>query len=90
MGYDRGDSFLSILNHMDFHLVQNRKENCHHDHIPFNMEGNGIRVFSVYRANSIWGWSIEQTFFYVLHDQYGYLIWKNHNDYQPDEMNGIK
>ena len=26
--------FLSILNQMDFHLVQNRKENCHHDHIP--------------------------------------------------------
>ena len=23
------------------------KENCHHDHIPFNVKGNGIRVFSV-------------------------------------------
>ena len=28
--------FLSILNQIEFHLVQNRKENCHHDNIPFN------------------------------------------------------
>ena len=40
--------FLSILNQMDFHLVQNQKESCHHDHIPFNVKGNGNRVFSVY------------------------------------------
>ena len=39
--------FLAILNQMDFHLVQNRKENCHHDNIPFNLEGNGNQVFSV-------------------------------------------
>ena len=39
--------FLSILNQMETHLVQNRKVNCHHDHIPFNLKGNGIRVFSV-------------------------------------------
>ena len=26
MGYDRGDGFLLILNQMEFHLVQNRKE----------------------------------------------------------------
>ena len=39
--------FFSILNQMDFHLVQNRKENCHHDHIPFNVKGNGNIVFSV-------------------------------------------
>ena len=25
---------------MYFHLVQNRKENCHHDYIPFNVKGN--------------------------------------------------
>ena len=31
---------------MKFHLVQNRKENCHHDHIPFNVKGNGNIVFS--------------------------------------------
>ena len=30
-----------ILNQMEFHLVQNRKENCHHDHIPFNVKGIG-------------------------------------------------
>ena len=47
-GYDRGYSFpLNFLNQMEFHLVQNRKENCHHDHIPFNLKGIGILVFSV-------------------------------------------
>ena len=40
--------FHSILNQMKFHLIQNRKENCHHDHIPFNMKGNGNIVFSVH------------------------------------------
>ena len=39
--------FLSILNQMDFHLDQNRKENCRRDHIPFNLKGNGNIVFSV-------------------------------------------
>ena len=32
---------------MEFHLVQNRQENCHHDHIPFNLKGNGKLDFSV-------------------------------------------
>ena len=46
---DRGDSF-----HFDFEPngnlfgAENRKENCHHDHIPFNLKGNRIRVFSEY------------------------------------------
>ena len=39
--------FLSILNQMEFHMVQNRKENCHHDDIPFNVKGNSNIVFSV-------------------------------------------
>ena len=39
--------FLWILNQMDFHLVQNRKETCHHDHIPLNLKGNENIVFSV-------------------------------------------
>ena len=38
---------LSILNRMDIHLVENRKENCHHDLIPFNLKGNGLRIFSM-------------------------------------------
>ena len=38
---------LSILTQMKFHSVQNRKENCHHDHIPFNVKGNENIVFSV-------------------------------------------
>ena len=40
--------FLSILNQMEIHLVQNRKEHCHHNHIPFDVKGNGNIVFSVY------------------------------------------
>ena len=40
--------FLSILNQIDLHLVQNQKNNCHHDHIPFNVKGNGTLDFSVY------------------------------------------
>ena len=39
--------FLSILNRMEIHLVQNRKENCHCDHIPFNVKGKGNIVLSV-------------------------------------------
>ena len=49
MGYDRGDSFpFNFLNQLEFHLVQDRKENYHHDHIPFNEKGNGNIVFSVW------------------------------------------
>ena len=42
--------FHSVQNQMDFHLVQIRKKNCHHDHIPFNVKRNGNKVFSVYMA----------------------------------------
>ena len=38
---------LSILNQMEFHLVQNRKENCHHNHIPFNVKGKENIIFPV-------------------------------------------
>ena len=31
--------FLSVLNQMEIHLVQNQKENYHHDHTPFNVKG---------------------------------------------------
>ena len=44
--------FLSILNQMEFHLVENRKENCHRDHIPFNVKGIGNIVFLVYDVDS--------------------------------------
>ena len=40
---------LAILNQMDFNLVQNQLENCHHDHIPFNVKGSGNIVFSVHQ-----------------------------------------
>ena len=39
--------FLAILYQMELHLVQIRKKNCHDDHIPFNLKGNGNIVFSV-------------------------------------------
>ena len=69
MGYDRGDSFPIDFepNEIQFgskskgnferngiHLVQNRKENCPHDHIPFNVKGNGKIVFSVYSHESVY------------------------------------
>ena len=41
--------FLLTMNQMEVHLVQNRKENCHHNHIPFNIKRNGKLVFSVQR-----------------------------------------
>ena len=43
--------FYSILNQMEFYFVKNRKENCHHDHITFNVKGNRNIVFSVYDVN---------------------------------------
>ena len=45
--------FLSILNQMVIHLVQNQKENCHHDHIPLNVKVNGNIVFSVYAVHRL-------------------------------------
>ena len=47
MGYDRSDSFPLDLEPNGIHLAQNRKENCHYDHIPFNMKGIGNIVFPV-------------------------------------------
>ena len=44
--------FLSVLKQIKFCLVQNRKENRHHDHIPFNVKGNRNIVFSVYLTAS--------------------------------------
>ena len=60
--------FLSILNQMEIHLVQNRMENCRHDHIPFDVKGNGNVVFSVnmqsvnYSINIFWSTSRQQKF----------------------------
>ena len=48
MGYDRSDSFPFDFepNGIPFGS-ENRKENSHHEHIPLNLEGNEILVFSV-------------------------------------------
>ena len=49
MGYDRGDSFpLDFEPNGILFSSENRKENCHHDHIPFDVEENGNIVFSVW------------------------------------------
>ena len=52
MGYDRGDSFPFDFepNEVPFGS-ENRKETCPHDHIPFNMKGKGIIVFTVHENN---------------------------------------
>ena len=39
---------LLILNQIEFDLVQNRRENRHHDHIPFNLNGSINLCFWVY------------------------------------------
>ena len=57
MGYERGDSFPfdfePKIETKKFHLVQNRKEDYHHNHIPFDLKGNGNIVFSVYMLKII-------------------------------------
>ena len=45
--------FLSIFNRMEFHLVQNQKENGRHDHISLILKGNGNIVYSVYTLRRI-------------------------------------
>ena len=38
--------FLSIVNKRELILVENPRENCNHDHIPFDLKGNeNIFVF---------------------------------------------
>ena len=47
MGYDLGDSFPFDFEPNGISFGPNRKENCHHDHNPFNVKGIGSIVFSV-------------------------------------------
>ena len=50
MGYDRGDSLpLDFEPNENPFGSENQKENCHHDHIPFNLKGKGNVVLSVQR-----------------------------------------
>ena len=39
--------FITFLNQIEFHLVQNRKENSRYDYIPFILKGNQNIVFSL-------------------------------------------
>ena len=55
MGYNSGDSFLSILSHMEFHLVRKiEMQNCH---IPFDLtfdfESNFDFPFDNFEPNGI-------------------------------------
>ena len=54
MGYDRGDNFPIDFepNGIQFGS-ENLKENSHHDHIPFNVKGDGNTVFSVHAIDGI-------------------------------------
>ena len=45
MGYDRGDSCPFDFEPNGIPFGSNREENCHHDHIPINMKGNGNIVY---------------------------------------------
>ena len=45
MGYDRGDSSPFNFEPNEIPFGSNRKENCAHDHIPFNVKGNGNIVY---------------------------------------------
>ena len=45
MGYDRDDSFPFDFEPNGIPFGSKSKENCHHDHIPFNVKGNVNIVF---------------------------------------------
>ena len=55
MGSDRGDSFRFNFEPPNGILFgsENRKENCHHNHIPLNVKGIGNKVFSVFTIINI-------------------------------------
>ena len=57
--------FLPILNQMLFHLVQNLKENCHHDHILFNVKGKGNIVFSMHAYQYLGSFRRSDLFLFV-------------------------
>ena len=49
MGYDRGDSFPFDFKPKRISFGSESKgKQCHHDHILFDLKGNGNVVFSVY------------------------------------------
>ena len=54
-------------------MVQNRKENCHHDHIPFNVEGNVNRVCSV--------WCYVKSFHLTAYMHIAYMLLGDYTEY---------
>ena len=57
--------FVSILNEIKIHMVQNRKENCHHDDIPFNLKGNIVFSVFINAFNSIYLGAAPVNIFYI-------------------------
>ena len=53
MGYDGGDSFPFDFEPNGFPFGSKLKGKCRHDHIPFNLKGNGILVFSVWAEEKL-------------------------------------
>ena len=82
MEYDRGYSFSfgSEPKEMGFHLVQNREENCHQDHIPFNLTGNGNLYTWVYT---------EGTFSEVLLNQPENRLYSPFSDWFGSKMTSV-
>ena len=55
MRYDRGDSVPFDYKPNGIPIgSENVKENCHHEHIPFNVKGIGSIVFSVQDSDAPW------------------------------------
>ena len=70
--------FLSILNQMDIHVVQNRKETCPYDHIPFNVKGNGIQVFSVLACGAFFESKVQSNYSATLQANFGIFFLRKH------------
>ena len=51
MGYGRGDSFPFDFEPNGIPFGSQSKENCHHNHIPFDLKANGNIVFSAYKQH---------------------------------------
>ena len=53
MGENYDGSSIKFLNQMEYNLFQNRKVNCHLNHIPFNLKENEFTVFLIKKWKNI-------------------------------------
>ena len=49
--------FFLITDQKEFHLVNNQREHCHYDHIPFNLKGISNLHLSVPGSNYLRLWN---------------------------------